>query len=397
MASILTFAGFFAPHKGGAEDVMNQTLEHLARAGYNVDLITCNTEKVLSHEISNGVEIWRVPCWNMLHGTYPVPLPLPDTFRIVNKLFHKKHDAVYSYCRFYPSTFWAMVFSKMKRVPFVLIEFGTRHTVTDHKVVNFFGEIYDHTFGSIAVGSTTTLIGICHATESFLAHIGGKNIVLISPPTGLDMTIFKKNNTPLKQQLGLQDKIVISSVSRLIFAKGVQDLISAFPSIKEKTPNAVLIIVGDGPYKQELVNLANKIDNKNIIFTGFKNAAEIADILNISDVFVSPSYSEGLLAGTIIEAGAIGIPSVISDVGGAREIIQDRKNGLFVQPRDISAIAEKVCELIHDKSLHSEISTNISLLIHERWNWDNILPHYLKEFSAVIDKENQTMELLSEK
>ena len=382
MGNILAFAGFYYPHLGGAVTLMRELLTRMVKAGYKVDLFTCNTDKVSSHETIDGIEVWRVPCWNMLHGTYPVPLPVPATIRILWKIFRKKHDVVFTYARFFPSAFLGLLISKLKRVPLIHGEFGSSHSVTDQKAVNIISELYDHTVGSIILGSATKLIAICQASANFLEHLGGKNIVIISPPMGLDMAIFKKTPNSLKIQLGLPDKIIIASVSRLILAKGIQDLISAFPTIREKIPQATLIIVGDGPYKQELLKAAKKVGDSNIIFVGEKTIPEVAEILNITDVLVNPSYSEGLTAAPVIEAGAI----VTTDAGGTREILEDRKTALIVKIGDVSAIAVKVCDLIQNDELRKDIGKNISQLVHEKWNWDNIFPLYINEFKALCER-----------
>jgi glycosyltransferase involved in cell wall biosynthesis len=385
--NILAFAGFYFPHVGGADTLMRELLSRMVQAGYKVDLFTCNTEKVTSHEIIDGIEVWRVPCWNMLHGTYPMPLPVPATFRILWKILMKKHDVVFTYARFFPSAFLGFLVSKLKRLPLVHGEFGSRHSFTDRKVINFISELYDHTIGSMVIGSATTLIAICHASADFLEHLGGKNIVIISPPMGLDMEVFKKTPNSLKTELGLKERIIITSVSRLIFAKGIQDLILAFPAIREKIPQATLIIVGSGPYEQELHRVAKKVGDGDIIFVGEKTTNQVAEILNITDVLVNPSYSEGLTAAPVIEAGAMGVPSITSDAGGTREIVEEGKTALIVKIGDVSAIATKVCDIIQNYELRKDIGQNISQLVHERWNWDNILPLYLKEFGALCERK----------
>jgi len=387
MARILTFAGFYSPHIGGAEILIHDVLSRMVLEGYEVDLVTCNTERVSRHEIVDGIEIWRIPCCNLLQGTYPVPLPVPDTFRTIWHIFRKKQDIVFTYCRFYQSTFLGTLISKLKRVPLIHIELGSSHSVTNKKSVKFVSEFYDHTMGAIVVKSATKLLAISGASAKFLEHLGGKNIIIIKPAAGINMGIFKKAPNSLKMRLGINDSIIITSVSRLIFAKGIHDLIAAFSLINKQIPHSTLIIVGDGPYKSVLTEQAKEIGQGNILFLGEINAVGVAEVLNITDVFVNPSYSEGDISYPVIEAGAIGVPSVITDAGGTREIVEDGKTALIVKIGDVTAIAAKVCELVQNESLRKYIGQNISQLVQEDFDWDDIFPLYLQEFKAFSNRE----------
>ena len=157
-------------------------------------------------------------------------------------------------------------------------------------------------------------------------------------PNGVDTSIFKKKKTDLKKRLGIpSDYKIITYVGRLIYAKGVQDLISVFPKIKEKCPKTKLLIVGEGDYRGELEKLGNK--DKDILFLGQRD--DIVDILNITDVFVNPSYSEGLPT-TVLEAAAVGVPIVATDVGGTREIIS---NASLIN--DTKGLLKKVLDLLN--------------------------------------------------
>ena len=363
---------------------MRELLTRLVLAGYHVDLFTCNTESNPPREVVDGIEVWRVSSWNLFQGTYPIPLPSPSTLQVLWQLIRQKPSIIYTYGRFYPSTLIGLFVSKIRNIPMIHSEFGSCHSLTSLWIVNIFCKLYDHTLGSLVVRNAKKLTGNCNATAKFLNHLGGKNVVVICPPSGIDLSTFCKVKTDLTDRLGLnKSNMVVTIVSRLIYAKGVHDLISAFKIIKSKIPCAVLLVVGDGPYKIELERLAAGMKNGQIYFLGQKSPSDVAEILSITDILVNPSYSEGLIAAPVIEAGALGIPSVTTDAGGTKEIVIDGVDAMIVKPGDVNAIATKVCELLNDYDLRMKIGQRIQRLVYERFNWDDIIKLYLREIAAI--------------
>jgi len=382
-AKVLAFAGFFYPHVGGSETVMRDISTYLTKSGYTVQLVTCNTNKAASHEIMDGLEIWRLPCWNALSGTYPIPLPLPGTIRIAASLFRQKPDVVFTYGRFYFSALLGYVFSKTRQVPLIHSEFVSSHSLTASRFVNMVSKMYDHSVGAIVVGGADRLTGNCRATGRLLEHLGGKNIVIICPPSKLDLTVFRKRETQLKDTMGFRGKTIITCVSRLIWAKGVQDLITAFPLIEKENPQVELLVLGDGPYRAELVRLAEVNCKDRIHFLGQRKREEVAEILSFTDIFVNPSYSEGLPT-TVIEAASVGLPIIATDVGGTNEVVDDGKTGLLVRPGDAAGIAKRAIELAGNPELRNQLGHAAMELIRDRFHGEDVMPLYLREIESLV-------------
>ncbi|PIE34633.1 hypothetical protein CSA56_07250 [candidate division KSB3 bacterium] len=165
--------------------------------------------------------------------------------------------------------------------------------------------------------------------------------------THLSRELNQKNVSELKQHLGIEGKTVILSVSYLQERKGVQYLIEAYRRIQYE--NTVLLIVGDGEYKQALLRLVPE-DRKDILFVGHDE--DTAQYYAIADIFVMPSFSDpwGL---TVNEAMVAGLPVITTTNVGAQELIQG--NGFLVPPRDSHAIQKKIELLLHAKSLRIEM------------------------------------------
>jgi glycosyltransferase involved in cell wall biosynthesis len=385
MKRILIFAAYFHPHIGGYEKIVYELSRRLVQSGYEIDILTCNTERVAANEELDGIHIYRLPCWNALNSLYPIPKPCPTGFKILRILLRKNYDVVNTQTRFFVTSFLGLIFTKLKRTPLVHTEHGTIHSTVPSKVIDLISRAYDHSIGVLLVKSARKNIGVSQAACEFLKHLGAANTQVIY--NGIDTGIFKREDTNYRQKLGIgNDAIVITFVGRLIYAKGAQDLISAFPRIKDTAPNAKLLIVGGGPYRAELEKLARQTDcSSSILFSGQKNQAELIEILSATDIFVNPSYSEGLPT-SVIEAASIGLPIIATDVGGTREIITTGKTGILVQARDVEQLAEELCRLCADAELRGKLGKNARILAERKFNWDKITGEYIKLYTSLVEK-----------
>lgn len=168
---------------------------------------------------------------------------------------------------------------------------------------------------------------------------------------GIDLQKYCKSVeiAPKKLQLGIKEGIkVIFSVGNLYPVKGHTYLLKAIPKIVHEYPNVVFLFAGRGGEEKKLLLEAEYLGiTGNVKFLGFRS--DIADLLSISDIFVLPSLAESLPL-SVLEAMAMGIPPIVTDVGGNREIIEDQKTGFIVPPANPVAFAEKIVLLLKDKS-----------------------------------------------
>lgn len=375
MKRVLVFAAYFHPHIGGHEKHAYELSKRLARQGYKVDILTCNTEKAPAYEILDGMEVYRLPSWNALGGSYPVPKPALLTLRSLLKLLRRNHNLVATHTRFFSLTLIGLVFARIKGIPLVHTEHGADHSAVTSKVIDLLSRSYDHTIGSLVIKQAWKNIGVSGAACNFLRHLGATKTLVI--PNAIDTGTFRRRETRLKEELGLNDAIIITSVGRLIHAKGVQDLILAFQEAKRRHDNLKLLIVGLGPYRQELERLVRPEYQKDVRFLGQKTESELADILNITDIFVSPSYHESFGI-TLLEASAIGIPIVATGLEATRELIEDSESGLLFPPGDYATLGQKICQIVENKALGEQLASNAHRM-SRRFDWDISAGIWIKE------------------
>jgi glycosyltransferase involved in cell wall biosynthesis len=379
---LLIFAGYFYPHLGGSEQAIYELSKRLAIKGHKIDIITCNIEHAPAFEKHDGFCIYRLPSWDILNGSYPLPKPTILTFRILWKLLREKHDLINTNTRFMSTSCIGAIFATIKRIPLVHTEHGATHSIILNKFVDIVSKIYDHTIGTFIVKTARRNIGVSTASCDFLRHLGARESIVI--PNGIDTTVFKKSNNKLRTELGIESSIVLTFVGRLIYAKGVHDLIFVFKELAQKFDNLVLLIVGDGPYRQELEELAKGQGRSKIRFFGEKDQHALIDILSITDIFINPSYSEGFGL-SVLEAGAMGIPVVATHVGGVTDIVEDYKTGLLVPPGDREALREKISEFILDTPLRQKLAENAQNVFTDKFDWGRIVADYEKIYREIIE------------
>ncbi len=341
---ILVLASFFYPHRGGLEDYIHILSKGLSKRGFEVDVITCNTENAKEYEEIDGFHIYRIPCWNIVGKQYPLPKPTLKTYKLFKSLLNKNYTYINTHTRFWVLCLIGLFIAKYKKIKLVHVEHGSVHSIVRGRFVGICAKIYDHTFGALLVKNADILIGVSDGAIEFARHLGAKGGIY-RIPKGLDLEDFTLKDNEIRKKIGLSDDDrVIIYVGRLIYGKGVQDLIYAFKKIEKEFDNVKLLIVGDGDYRKEL----EKLKDKNIIFLGETSHDDVVRLLNASDIFVNPSYSEGLPT-TVLEAGAVGLPVIATDVGGTREIITNDINGFLIPPYDSITLYKHIASLLNDK------------------------------------------------
>lgn len=225
------------------------------------------------------------------------------------------------------------------------------------------------------------------AISKALTDESAKEMVKIAP--GIDTAHFipQPDAMQKRKELGLQDKKIIISVGRLVHRKGQDKLIEAMPDVLRKIPNAHLLIVGEGPYKNHLEKLVNKLSLKeNVTFAGRIMYDRLPSYLSAADLFAMPSRSRffGLevegLGIVYLEASACGIPVLAGNSGGAPDAVLEGVTGLCVDGTNVAEIASAVIEICSDTERASHMGAAGRNWIVDQWRWDI----WSKEFNALL-------------
>jgi phosphatidyl-myo-inositol dimannoside synthase len=206
-------------------------------------------------------------------------------------------------------------------------------------------------------------------------------------PPGVDEKTFHPGSggDAVRAKLGLTECPVIVCVSRLVPRKGQDTLIRAMPRILADVPDAVLLIVGGGPYRGELEKLAASMDVAGSVrFTGAVPWDELPAHYGAGDVFAMPCRTRrgGLdvegLGIVYLEASATGLPVVAGDSGGAPDAVLDGETGWIVRGGVPEEAADRITALLKDPGLRARMGERGREWVVERWRWD-LLAERLRE------------------
>ncbi|MBP2146922.1 glycosyltransferase involved in cell wall biosynthesis [Methanofollis sp. W23] len=372
---IVIFTAGFPPRIGGLEKIIYELSQNLVRAGYQVDVVTCNTDHAPLTEEYGEVHVLRFPSLNLLGARYPVPLLSPAALRLFIRVLKGNYQAVCTNTRFFSITLLGWCVAMIKDIPLVHLEHGSSHVYLEGRVASTLAEAYDHTVGTLIVKDAAATFGVSAAAVAFLDHLGAENPRVLH--NGIDLTPFRAARTRDNGN-GTHSPADITFIGRLVYGKGVQDLLAVYPSLPE---GANLTIVGDGPYRYDLEEMAAGM--KGVSFLGTISHDEIPKVLTSTTIFVNPSYSEGLPT-SVIEACAAGCAVVATDVGGTREIITDGKNGFLVCPRDRETLAQRITFLIEHPEVARKIGASAQQSVTERFSWDVIREQWSHEIETMV-------------
>ncbi|MET7969545.1 glycosyltransferase family 4 protein [Micromonospora sp. NPDC005305] len=165
---------------------------------------------------------------------------------------------------------------------------------------------------------------------------------------------------------------LVGYAGRLVYEKGVQHLVHAVPYLRDRHPGLRVVIAGDGPYRDELVDQAHRLDlAETVRFAGFLDATQLPAVLAATDATVVPSLYEpfGMIA---LEAAAAGAPLAVADTGGLAEIVEPGVTGVTFPHGDPDALAGAVGRLLGDEVFARRVARRARTVVAERYAWSAI-------------------------
>jgi glycosyltransferase involved in cell wall biosynthesis len=163
-----------------------------------------------------------------------------------------------------------------------------------------------------------------------------------------------------REEWGLpQEAILCVAVGRLVWAKGFDDLITSFAAVANEIPDIYLMIVGGGELFSTLTDQIAQAGLQNRIFLlGYRDHEWVQRMLGCADMFVMSSRSEGVPF-ALLEAAAVGLPTVATNCGGIPEVVKDRVEALLVPAGDVTALSTAIIELCNNKEFANELGRNV--------------------------------------
>lgn len=204
-------------------------------------------------------------------------------------------------------------------------------------------------------------------------------------PNGIDRHRF----FPGEGMSATLEKLRIICVGRLIERKGVWELLEAMPKVLARVPNAHLDLAGSGDLKQALADRISSMDlNDAVTLHGPVPQEELPVLLRRASLFALPSHAEGM-SNALLEGIACGLPVVVTDTGGTKELLDG--NGLVIPMKDPDSLADAIIEILSDESKRSAMR-KASLKVADRYSWEALGASYLEMYKAISQFQNASAE-----
>lgn len=203
-----------------------------------------------------------------------------------------------------------------------------------------------------------------HITKKPMHVLGYGNV------RGVDMKYWRRDNADAAKvsQLRDNDRFTFLFVGRIVKDKGINELVEAFMLI-HKVLKARLFLVGRFEGKLDpIADSTRKIIEEcdDIVCAGPQYGTDLLAYYAASDCFVFPSYREGF-PNTVLEAGAMELPSIVTDINGSREIIENGKNGLIIPSKNADALADAMMQMIENNEMHERMAEEARPMIESRF------------------------------
>ncbi|AYO58823.1 glycosyltransferase family 1 protein [Chryseobacterium sp. 6424] len=227
------------------------------------------------------------------------------------------------------------------------------------------------------------------------APVNKLKVIANGSSNGIDTAFFSPDLYSDLQKIELHNKLSLGSnnfififVGRLVGDKGINELISAFKQLNGTSAQQVskLLLVGPfetalDPLKQETLDEIDR--NPNILSLGYQ--PDVRPYLAVSDALVFPSYREGF-PNVVMQAGAMGLPAIVTDINGCNEIIEEGKNGTIIPPKDAEALQKAMERMMADPAWRRGLKENARPMIAARYEQQIVWEALLAEYQTLINQ-----------
>ena len=344
---VLITTDLYTTGTNGVVTSVRNLMEELEKKGHEVRILTVS-EKLKSHKDDNIYYIKSVP----LGVVYPdVRMPISYRHRFLRELIQWKPDVIHSQCECFSYQFAGYI-SKKTGAPIV----HTYHTLYEQYVTYVFpsqkiGAYFVGVLSKLRLRKAEAIVAPTSKVENVLRNYGIQNPIHVVP-SGIALEQHKERITAQERRDGRRalgipdDHTVLLNLGRLGTEKNLSELLELFAIVLTQSSKLTLLIVGDGPARKELEELAQKLNIcDHVIFTGMVEPSQVYKYYQLGDIFVSASTSEtqGL---TYVEAAANGLPLLCRRDPCLDGVLVEGCNGYEYEAE------EEFCEIL-DTILHN--------------------------------------------
>jgi glycosyltransferase involved in cell wall biosynthesis len=353
------------PDAGGAEIHLHEILRWLVTQGHSTTLLSSSFSGCRPNVEIDGVRVLRRGKW--FNANFALALAY------LRELRHDDFDIVLEDINKIP--FYTPCFVKAPVLAIVPHLFGT--TVFQEASFPFAMYVYSYELLIPLVYRNVRFMAISESTKRDLAKRGVKPEKIGVIECGLDHSLYKETDTP-------RDPKLVLYLGRLRKYKCVHLLIRAMAKVRESVSDVRLVIVGDGPHRPQLEDLARVLGLGGVVeFRGHVSSEEKVRLLRQAAVVANPSPKEGWGL-TVVEANACGVPVVASRSPGLVDSIRDGETGFLVEHGNVEQLAQGLVEVLVNKELRERLSKG-AVRWASRFSWEGCARRTAELMEQVVE------------
>lgn len=350
----------------------------LAAQSIDVHVVTKDHPGAPDYEISEGVNIYRVP-------SYPPDIPqeewvswtlqfnvalLERAGALINEIggfnvIHA-HDWLVAHA--------AAALKHIYRLPLVATIHATEYGRHQGHLPGPMQKLIHQIEWWLTFESVRTICCSQYMSEQVnrIFELPPDKVVII--PNGVDVESFRRdvNVEVVRRKYIPPNHKLVFFVGRLVYEKGVQTVLEAMPRILKRIPELVFVIAGTGPHLRQLQAQVQELGLENKVkFTGYLDSDQLYAFYKTADLTVVPSLYEpfGMV---VLESMAMGCPTIAADTGGLKEIVVHEETGLKFTPGNPDSLAEAMLRVLVDEKLKERIVSDANALLGNQFNWQRI-------------------------
>jgi glycogen(starch) synthase len=379
---------------GGLGRHVHALATSLASIGHDVTVVTRHAPGAPLEELSEGVRIVRAP-----EDPPRFPLSTPTllawtmafnhtlTRAALRAAEHYEFDVIHAHDWLVTHT--AVTLAEHLDLPLV----ATIHATEAGRHQGWLPEDLNRSIHSVEfwLGHRASRVLVCSSYMKWevtrLLELDHDKVEVI--PNGVDSKVWKATAAAVTQaraRFAARGPLV-GFAGRLVYEKGVQDLVEAVPRLRTEHPGLKVVIAGDGPYREELQSACRKHHVTDTVdFTGFLSERELPAMLAATSATVVPSLYEpfGMVA---LEAASAGAPLAVASTGGLAEIVQPGVTGMTFPHSDPPALADAVGTLLAEPIRAKAIARRALEMVGERYGWEGIAAQVAYAYERTIKEE----------
>lgn len=379
--NLAIFSAQYPPHMGGIENFTRNLTRALANRGNAVTVVTNDTNSIgIGWDREDNFDVLRLPCVPLVDGRLPLPKPSAVRRELLKELSAREFDGVLVNARFYPHSLLGMKIARTRGLAPLVLDHGSAYLSFSNPLLDPCVRIYEHVMTALGKRYKPRYFGISHKSVEWLRTFGIEAEGVIS--NSIDAAEFREcaSRRDFRAELELdKDDFLVAFVGRFIPEKGISAIIEASRTSELSNRHVVFALAGDGPLADEV----KAAEGPNLCWMGRLGKDDVSALLQQSDALCLPSRSEGFST-TLLEAGACGCPAVVTDIGGARELIPDEHYGTIIDSMDAAHITSAFVKLADNRELLSEQSENCMNFVEKNYSWD-VTARTVETLLAVTD------------